>query len=65
MSLKNKFIFAYNAISCSMWIAVLVVSLKYVCYKEKYPVQTFWLNYKNLITITQSLAIFDIVLALF
>ncbi|SCP05448.1 protein tyrosine phosphatase-like protein, putative [Plasmodium ovale] len=65
MSAKNKCMLIYNVVSCTLWISVLFISIQYVLYKEKYPLKTFWPNYKNLITVTQSLAIFDVFFTLF
>ncbi|SCO93734.1 protein tyrosine phosphatase-like protein, putative [Plasmodium malariae] len=60
MSLKNKFLLIYNVVCCALWIIIFFVTLQYVFNKEKYSIKTFWPTYKNLITITQSLAIFEI-----
>ncbi|KJP86310.1 hypothetical protein AK88_04029 [Plasmodium fragile] len=65
MSVKNKCMLLYNVACCSLWLTVLFVSVQYVINKDKYPINTFWPNYKNLITVTQSLAILEILFTLF
>ncbi|SCM05736.1 protein tyrosine phosphatase-like protein, putative [Plasmodium chabaudi chabaudi] len=65
MGIKNRFLFIYNAVSCALWVCVLYVSLEFALYKDKYPITKFWAQHKNLITITQTLAIFDVISSLF
>ncbi|GAW82250.1 protein tyrosine phosphatase-like protein [Plasmodium gonderi] len=65
MSVKNKCMLIYNVACCTLWVSVLFISLQYVFNKEKYPIKTFWPNYKNLITVTQSLAVLEILFTLF
>ncbi|EWC86746.1 hypothetical protein PFNF54_04453, partial [Plasmodium falciparum NF54] len=60
MSATSKCMLIYNLVCCCLWTVILFTSLQYVFNKEKYPITTFWSNYKNIITITQSLAIFEI-----
>ncbi|CRG95040.1 protein tyrosine phosphatase-like protein, putative, partial [Plasmodium gallinaceum] len=60
MSVKTKFMLTYNILCCILWIFVLLTSIQYAFNKEKYHIKDFWSNSRKLITITQSLAIFEI-----
>ncbi|CRH01758.1 protein tyrosine phosphatase-like protein, putative [Plasmodium relictum] len=60
MIVKGKYTLIYNILCCILWAFTLFTSLQYVFNKEKYHIENFWRNSRKLITITQSLAIFEI-----